>query len=42
MVNALSLSAAGDGPIFKPLFVNVQDGGETMSQSSYWSIAPFI
>lgn len=40
MVNALSLEQQQEmARYLNHFFVNVQDGGETMSQSSYWSIA---
>ena len=40
MVNALSLEQQQEmARYLNHFFVNVQDGGESMSQSSYWSIA---
>ncbi|ANA81978.1 stage II sporulation protein M [Paenibacillus vortex V453] len=40
MVNALSLEQQQEmARYLNHFFVNVQDGGEAMSQSSYWSIA---
>ncbi|MGE7826553.1 stage II sporulation protein M [Paenibacillus sp. NPDC093718] len=40
MVNALSLEQQQEmARYLNHFFVNVQDGGETMSQSSFWSIA---
>ncbi len=40
MVNALSLEQQQEmARYLNHFFVNVQDGGETMNQSSYWSIA---